>query len=89
MVILDRYFPRLEQVNVSRSGAGHCIDNDDMADVFEVMERIQAAIAAIDNLGLVGTQFPAQGEGDGRPEAVVAMQRIAETEDARARTFRH
>ena len=51
MVAFDGNLVRLQQLHVARPVAGHGIDDDDVGHVFKVMQRIEAAIAAIDDLG--------------------------------------
>ena len=80
---------RLQQLHVARPGAGHGIDDDDVGHVFKVMQRIEAAIAAIDDIGAGALHLLAQGERDGRAVTVIPVQGIAEAEDAEPDPVRH
>ena len=89
MVAFDGNLVRLQQLHVARPGAGHGVDDDDVAHVFKVMQRIEAAIAAIDDLGAGALHLLAQGERDGRAVTVIPVQGIAEAEDAEPDPVRH
>ncbi len=89
VVALDRHFARAEQVHAARPGTGHGVDDDDVGYVFEIVQRVQAAIAAIDDVGAGALHLLAQGERDGRPVPVIPVQGIAEAEDAEPGPVRH
>ena len=89
MVALDGNLVRLQQLHVARPGAGHGIDDDDVGHVFKVRPRIEAAIAAIDDIGAGALHLLAQGERDGRAVTVIPVQGVAEAEDAEPDPVRH
>ena len=68
---------------------GHRIDDDHLTHVFEMVQRIEAAVAAIDYLRRSGGKQPAQGQGDSRAKAVIPVQGVAKAEDAQTRLLRH
>ena len=89
MVAFDGNLVRLQQLHVARPVAGHGVDDDDVGHVFKVMQRIEAAIAAIDDIGAGALHLLAQGERDGRAVTVIPVQGIAEAEDAEPDPVRH